>query len=114
MVAHLPSRPPVARVAVTVIDTASGPTPCPFFGKCDGILVVDAGTGVREFRRNPPRTPKSLCDLILASEVNGLICGFIGRPEAQKLRSAGIDVRLGCGRCSVDALVTCFCDLPEA
>jgi len=109
------STPPAAsRIAVTVMDPGSGPAPCPFFGKCDGIVVHDADTGAWEFHRNPPRTPQSLCDLVLATCVNGLVCGFIAEPEIRRLRAVGIDVRLGSGRCSVDELVACFRDLPEA
>lgn len=102
------------RIAVTVMHPGSGPTPCPFFGKCDGIVVLDTVTGMQEFHRNPPRTPQSLCTLILASDVDGIVCGFIAEPEVRRLRAAGIDVRLGSGTCSVDELVACFCDLPEA
>jgi predicted Fe-Mo cluster-binding NifX family protein len=109
----LVSRPGL-RIAVTVMDFGSGPTPCPFFGKCDGIAVVDMETGVRLLQMNPPRTPETLCGLILASDVNGLVCGYIAEAEAERLRTAGIDVRLGSCQCSIDELVACFCDLPEA
>lgn len=101
-----------SRVAVTV--TGTGLVPSPFFAKCDGIVVIDADTGARGFHRNPFRTPQSLCDLLLATGVDGLVCGFIGGPEIGRLRAAGVDVRLGSGRCSVEELVACFCDLPEA
>jgi predicted Fe-Mo cluster-binding NifX family protein len=105
---------PLSRIAVTVMDFGSGPEPCPFFGKCDGIVVLDNVTRQREFHGNPTRTPKALCDVILGSGVEGLICGFIGGPETLRLRAAGIDVRLGSGGCSLDELATCFCDLPPA
>jgi predicted Fe-Mo cluster-binding NifX family protein len=111
------STPRVAsRIAVTVMElrSGSGPVPCPFFGKCDGIVVHVADTDAREFHRNPPRTPQSLCDLLLATGVDGLICGTISDLEIRRLRAAGIDVRLGSGRYSVDELVACFCDLPAA
>jgi len=52
--------------------------------------------------------------LILATGVDGLVCGFIGEPEIRRLRAAGIDVRLGSGRCSVEELVASFCTLPKA
>ncbi|SMF27903.1 Predicted Fe-Mo cluster-binding protein, NifX family [Tistlia consotensis] len=102
------------RIAVTVMGAGSGPAPCPFFGKCDGIVVTDTESGAREFHQNPLRTPATLCDVILASGVDGLVCGFIAPPEVARLRAWGIDVRMGSGRCSVDELVQCFCDLPEA
>jgi len=114
MARQMPGLRPPSRIAVTVMDFGSGPAPCPFFGKCDGIVVLDTGTGVRAFHGNPPRTPESLCDLILASDVDGLVCGFIAESEMRRLRAAGIDVRLGSGRCSVEELAACFCDLPQA
>ncbi len=103
-----------SRIAVTVMNAGTGLAQCPFFAKCDGILVFDAATGQRAFHPNPPRTTESLCALILKSRVGGLICGFIGEPEIRSLRAAGIDVRVGSGRCSVEELVACFSDLPEA
>lgn len=114
MIDQVPALHAATHIAVTVMDPGSGPVPCAFFGKCDGIVVLDTATGAREFHRNPPRTPQSLCDLILATGVDGLVCGFIGEPEIRRLRAAGIDVRLGSGRCSVDGLVACFRDLPQA
>lgn len=103
---------PASRIAVTVMGSGPGATPCPFFGRCDGIAVLDAGA--REFRPNPLRTPESLCDLILAAGVDGLVCGFITEPEIRRLRAAGVDVRLGSGRYSIEELAARFCDLPEA
>lgn len=114
MAQQMPGPSPASRIAVTVMDFGSGLAPCPFFGKCDGIIVLDADTGVREFHANPPRTPGSLCDLILARHVDGLVCGFVAEPEILRLRAAGIDVRLGSGRCSVEELAECFCRLPHA
>lgn len=114
MVWQTPRLRPPSRIAVTVMDFGSGPAPCPFFGKCYGIVVLDSMTGTREVRSNPSRTPESLCDLILASEVDGLVCGFIAEPEFLRLRAAGIDVRLGSGRRSVEELSECFCHLPHA
>lgn len=105
---------PASRIAVTVMGLEAGPAPCPFFGKCDGIVVIDTVTGVRTFHRNPPRTPESLCDLILATGVDGLVCGFIAESEVRRLRGAGVDVRFGSGRCSVDELAARFSDFPEA
>lgn len=114
MTHHMPMCRPGLRIAVTVMDFGSGPGPCPFFGKCDGIMVVDTETGARWLRTNPPRTPWSLCDLILASGVDGVICGFIAEGEIDRLRTAGIDVRLGSCQCSIETLVARFCDLPQA
>lgn len=100
-------------IAVTVMDFGAGPAPCPFFGKCDGILVIDSVTGTRELHRNPPRTPTSLCDLVLACNVHGLVCGFITEPELDRLRAAGIDVRNGSCNCRAEELAANFHDLPQ-
>lgn len=103
-----------SRIAVTVMDFGAGAAPCPFFGKCDGIVVIDSATGARELRRNPPRTPESLCELVLASNVHGLVCGFIAEPELGRLRAAGIDGRNGSCNCPAEELVANFHDLPQA
>ena len=79
------------RIAVTVMNFGPGPTPCPFFGKCDGIVVMDSVTGAREFHDNPARTSRSLCGVILGSGADGLVCGFIAEPEILRLRAAGVD-----------------------
>jgi hypothetical protein len=114
MVDQAPALRAPSSIAVTVMDPGSGPVPCAFFGKCDGIVVLDTATGARGFHPNTHRTPQSLCNLILATGAGRLVCGFIREPEIRRLRAAGIDVRLGSGGCSVDDLATCFCDLPEA
>lgn len=114
MAQQIPFSHPPSRIAVTVMDFGSGPAPCPFFGKCDGIVVLDINTGAREFHQNAARTAKTLSDVILVSGADGLVCGFIAEPEILRLRTAGIDVRLGSGSCTVEELATCFCDLPRA
>tara|TARA_R110000787_G_scaffold20785_56_gene61854 strand:- start:951 stop:1298 length:348 start_codon:yes stop_codon:yes gene_type:complete len=102
------------RTAVTVMNSGGKPELCPFFGKCDGLLVLDAKDDSFEFRPNEGRTPESLCNLIVAAKPNRLICGYVGDPEKKKLRASGIDVRLGSCSCSVDELSAGFSDLPEA
>ena len=114
MADHVSKPRAATRIAVTVMNPGTGPIPCPFFAKCEGIMVLDTDTGVRGFHRNPPRTPQSMCDLILATGAGGLVCGFIGDSENRRLRAAGVDVRLSSGRRSIEGLVACFCDLPEA
>ncbi|GLI25506.1 hypothetical protein XFLAVUS301_51800 [Xanthobacter flavus] len=100
--------PPANRIAVIVMKTDAGPALCPFFGKCDGIWIVDTLTGATEFHANPQRTSAALCDLIVAARPGRLVCGFIGEPEKQRLCAAGIDVRLGpCVR-TIQELVACF------
>ena len=102
------------RIAVTVMDVGSGPAPCPFFGKCDGVVIIDTDSGARRFHQNPLRTPAALCDIVLTSRADGLVCGFIAAPELTRLRVAGIDVRVGTGRSSIEELALRFRELPEA
>ena len=65
------------RVAVLVMVANGAPTLCRFFGKCDGLLVIDQANNIREFYPNEDRMAESLCDLILKSGADRLICGFI-------------------------------------
>lgn len=111
-----PSPPAAAsiRTAISVMRTEGGPMLCPFFGKCDGVLVIEHPAGRVEFHGNPRRTSEALCDLVLASGASRLICGFVGERERQRLRAAGVDVRLGSCACPVDMLTAAFLDLPEA
>lgn len=87
---------------------------CPFFGKCDGVLVIDPGSGLREFHARGERTAEAMCDLILKSGVHRLVLGFVGGPSAQKLHAAGIDIRLGSCARAVEDLAIGFDDLPAA
>jgi hypothetical protein len=81
------------------------PVLCPFFGKCEGILILDAESGSKEFRRNEGRrTPECVCDLILAAKPHRLVCGYIGGAERRRLEAAGIDVRLDSCACPIDKL----------
>lgn len=105
--------PETGRLAVTVMRSGAGYALCPFFGKCDGLLILDEG-GLCEFRPNEHRTPERLCTLIIEAAPERLICGYVGAPERARLRAAGIDIRLGSCPCPVDALVAGYCDLPKA
>jgi predicted Fe-Mo cluster-binding NifX family protein len=87
---------------------------CPFFGKCDGLLVIDPDSGSREFHANSQRTVEAVCDLVLKTGAHRLVLGFIGGSAAQKLRAAGVDIRLGSCACPVETLATDFDDLPAA
>lgn len=109
-----PASSAAAKTAVLVMNSGSEPLLCPFFGKCDGVVLVDGANGSREFHPRDRSNAKSMCNLILRLKPDQIICGFIGRPETQRLRAAGIDVRLGSCNCPVDELVASFSTLPEA
>lgn len=103
-----------ATTAILVIKTRSGPVLCPFFGKCDGVLLIDHAGKSINFHDRDRSGAKSLCDLILELKPAGLVCGFIGEAEKQRLREAGIDARLGSCSCSIDELFADFQNLPRA
>jgi len=102
------------RTAITVMNSSAEPMLSAFFGKCDGILIVDTAGAIREFYRNELRTPAALCDLILLTKPDRLVCGYVSEAEKQTLCDAGIDVRLGSCNHSINELSACFCDLPKA
>jgi hypothetical protein len=77
-------------------------------------LVHSAADGSKEFHAHDRSGAKSVCDLILELKPDRMICGFIAAPETQRLRGAGIDVRLGSCSCSIDELLTSIFSLPEA
>jgi len=106
--------PAAPTTAILVINSHSGPMLCPFFQKCAGVLLID-GTGTStEFHHRDRSGAKPLCDLILELKPRALICSFVGEAEKQKLRGAGIDVRLGSCSCSIDELLAAFQSLPPA
>ena len=103
--------------AVLVMNSGAGPLLCPFFEKCDGFLLINAADGSKSFYQQEcsgVKSTRSMCELILELKPQQLICGFISEPEWEKLRSAGIDVRLGSCSCSVEELVSSFSTLPKA
>lgn len=104
----------VPTTAMLVINSRSGPVLCPFFAKCDGVLLIDRSDKSTEFHRHGCGDAESLCDLIVTLKPRELICGFIGEAEKQRLQKAGIDVRLGSCSCSVDELLAKLNDLPRA
>jgi len=87
---------------------------CPFFAKCDGVLVIDPDSGRSEFLARTRRTTEATCDLILRTGAHRLIFGFIPGAAARKLSAAGIDLRLGSCGCAVEELAACFDQLPAA
>jgi len=85
---------------------------CPFFGKCDGVLVVDPDSGSREFHANTDHSAETMGNVILKTGVHRLVLGFIAGPR--KLQAGGVDMRLGSCACPVEELVKCFDALPHA
>ena len=109
------SEPPLAvKTAVLVIKPGSDSLLCPFFDKCDGILLFNAVDGSKEFHPYDRSSAKPAYKLILKLQPRHLICGFIGGSEKKILSAAGIDIRLGSCSCSVDELVNSFSTLPKA
>lgn len=102
------------RTAVLVMNAAFTPLLCPFFKKCDGVLLHNASNGSTDFHPRDHSGAKSMCDLLLELKPDRIICGFIGGPEMQRLRDAGIDIRLGACSCPIDDLVASFSTLPKA
>lgn len=103
-----------AATAILVIGSRSGLVLCPFFDKCDGVLLIEREGNSAKFHDRDHSGAKSLCDLILELKPGGLVCGFIGEAEKQRLCDAGVDVRLGSCSCSIDELFVGFYDLPRA
>jgi len=102
------------RTAVMVMNSASVPLLCPFFNKCDGVLLHNASDGSTDFHPRDRSGAKSMCDLLLELKPDRIICGFIGGPEMQRLRGTGIDIRLGSCNYSIDELLDSFSKLPNA
>ncbi len=100
------------RTALLVMKSGSEATLCPFFGKCDGLLLIDPDTDSREFHANIEHTAEQMCDVVLKSGVHRLVLGFIPGAMARKLRAAGVDIRLGSCVCAVEDLAACFDVLP--
>lgn len=105
---------PQRALRVGLLVMRDGALLCPFFSKCDGFLLLDPNGRPAAFYPNEQRTADALCDLIVKSGANALICGFIGEAQRRKLLSAGVDVRLGSCACPIDELAASFRDLPPA
>jgi hypothetical protein len=108
------SAQPVRSIAILVISARSEPVLCPFFRKCDGVLLVDRSGRQTQLYKPDVSDDESVCDLILRLNPDGLICGFVGDAEKEKLNAAGIDVRLGSCSCPIDELYAEFDNLPKA
>ena len=114
--AHIEAAPAMAGGGTAVLVMNAGATSllCPFFGKCDGVLLTKGVDGVSKFHTADRSGANAMCDLILELKPRHLICGFIDEPERQRLLAAGIDIRLGSCNCPVDELVASVSSLPVA
>lgn len=99
--------------ALLVMNSGCGLLLCPFFHKCDGVLLRKVD-GSQQFYSRDPSSGQSICDLLLALNPARVICGFIDVPGMQRLRAIGMDVRLGSCSCPIDELVDSFANLPSA
>jgi hypothetical protein len=102
------------QVALVVMVVNGEMALCPFFAKCDGLLIVDRDNGKCEFLPKTRPTSEAMCNLILETDADRLILGFIPGPAARKLQAAGLDIRLGSCACPVEELAACFDHLPTA
>lgn len=102
------------RTAILVMNSGSSTLLCPFFDKCDGVLIHNASNGSQLFHPRDRFAAKSMCELLIELQPDRIICGFMGEPDVKRLRDTGIDVRLGPCSCSIDELVASFSILPPA
>ncbi len=102
------------RIALLVAHSRGEKMLCPFYAKCDGLLVINRRTLTHDYQANTERTNLSISNLILASGATHVICGFIAPSEKGRLLSFGIDVRIGSCLQSPENLVAGFNDLPRA
>lgn len=105
---------PSRRTALLVMHSNDETVLCPFFGKCDGLVVIDPDDGSCEFHARRQHSAEAMCDLIQKTGVHRLVLGFIGGPAADKLRAAGIDIHLGPCTRPVEDLAIAFDELPAA
>jgi hypothetical protein len=105
---------PSRRIALVVVHSNGQLTLCPFYAKCDGILVIDPCADSPQFHPTTEHTADAICDVVLKTRARRLICGFVSDSEKQKLWSRGIDVRLASCACQLDELAAGFDDLPFA
>lgn len=107
----LAASPPQERsrcTALLVMRTDGGTVLCPFFGKCDGLIIIDPAKDLHEFCANIKGTPEAICDLVLKTGMQRVVLGFIPGPAVRRLREAKVDIRLGSCACAVEDLASRF------
>ncbi len=104
----------MARVALTVHSSRPDAPLSPFFGKAQGLLVIDQQGSEQTFLPNLGWNADWVCATLFAHEIKRLICAYIDGKSARRLDRAGIDARLA--PCSQPALglVARFDWLPKA
>lgn len=102
------------KTAFLVMRSSGDSVLCPFFSKCNGVLVFDPDSGSREFHANTDHSAETMCNVILKTGVHRLVLGFIAEPAARKLQAGGVDMRLGSCARPVEELAMCFDALPHA
>lgn len=102
------------RTGVMVAMRAEGPILCPFFARCDGLVVFSADGAIETIPADPACGECSICDVIAESGIERLVCGFIAEPYRALLRARGVDIRLGSCREAIAALAAGFDALPSA
>lgn len=108
-----PVRPDHSRRTALLVMRAEGEaTLCPFFGKCDGLMIFDPDDGTREFYVNTEHSAETMCELVLASGARRLVLGFAPGPVVRRLHAAEIDIRLGSCVCALEELAAHFELLP--
>ena len=100
------------KTALLVMRAKGKTTLCPFFGKCDGLVIFDPNDGSREFHANAEHSAERMCELILRSGVRRLVLGFLPGAAARRLQAAGVDMRLGSCACALEELAAHFEVLP--
>lgn len=101
-------------VALTVHHARPDAPLSPFFGKAQGLVILDPALPERTYLPNAGWSADWVCVTLLASGVRQLICSYIDRRSMRRLGRANIDVRLApCSRPAV-SLVDQFQHLPAA
>lgn len=102
------------RTGIMVAMRLEGPILCPFFACCDGVVVFSADGAVETFPASQAYGERAIYDIIAASGVERLVCGFIAEPCRNLLLARGIDIRLGSCREAIATLAARFDTLPIA
>jgi predicted Fe-Mo cluster-binding NifX family protein len=102
------------KVALTVHHNRLDAPLSPFFGKAQGLVILDPALPERTYLPNAGWSADWVCVTLLAHGVRHLICAYIDGRSMRRLERAGIDVRLApCSR-PAESLVDQFQSLRTA